>query len=469
MRRSTPTLLPALVALAACGGGDEPREIDLIGSPGGGGSDEVGIWSPDVDTGSGSLEDEWAKAASFECGARSAESPSTGDDLLDVSWCLRMSPEGDELDGIISTDTGTGGPLSPAAAPPSACGFYNLVGAVDFAYTEPSGEGGAEDKTRISALYCDTDLPGGMRMARFEAGSTELESMLLNEQDCIADVDSGLELPHPKGTRLLWSSLDGLTTAVVAKDGRVVEEPRVLSGLERPWRLGLRSISADDTEEHAVLMVQDMSRELWWADVDFVAGTVTARQVLEQIETTAVVPVGEDTLVLACAGPGEPPVLSRVSASGALSWSQTLSEAACGWDSRPSLAVNDELAVLAWDDEELSHLQVLGLGDSAGPGADLERLDLPDSGRQPVVRWDGERFVVLDGAGVFRTYGADFSPQGSWIQPMLADRSGNLWGQRLVVGEDTWTVVQVAQDSLITDIGHLYTFYYVEATASPAP
>ncbi len=463
-----------LLSLVSCSP-EELREIDVFGSPGDGSGGAPEIWEPPVDTGAGSLEDQWAAQASFECGALSAEEPTTGDDLLEVSWCSRMSPEGDELDGLSgSEDTGEEGPLGPSGpgeAPPP-CGFYNLVGAVDLAWVSEGPDAPA------ATLYCDSDLGGGVRLARYVPGSDELQTLLVSEDDCLADVDTGLVLPQPSedddgGLRLVWSSLDGVVTATVDGAGNLTEEPRVFEGLERPWRLRLhehRTASGGGEEDKggASIWVVDLDRNLHLLDVDFGTGALQTSQILSGVETFDATRVGEDSVVVGCPGVDEAPTVTRVAASGEIQWTETLAEATCGWDTRPSVAEGEGTLLVAWDDGDNSSLHWLVDGSEA-PGGDLGRMVLPDSGRHTQARWDGERFVVLEGSGRFVTYDAEATELGTWTQPMLADRSGHLWGQRLVVDEERWTVVQLAQDLFNTDIGHLYTFYYVEATSSPAP
>lgn len=473
----------ALLALlaGACGPGGSERDLDVIGSPGGsdGGGSGTEVWSPGVDTGEDSLEDAWAAQASFDCGALDAESPSSGEGVLETSWCGRLSPEGDELDQLGGSsgedDTGgsCGGPLLPAASgTPPPCGFYNLVGAVDFELVE------TEAGTGVEVLYCDSDLGGGMRLARLAPGSEELQTVLVSEHDCLADVDTGLLLPHPQGSRLVWSNLDGIRTAVVDPRGELVEEPRTLAGLDSPWRLRLRPGSAAEDGSAAVVYVQDTSDTLWQAELDLEAGTATPTPLLTGMATLAAAAVGSegDTLLATCAGVDEPLHLSRVGPTGTLAWSGEVPDARCGWDARLSLAVHAEggTAAVAWDDGDQSH--VVFLDTTLDPGADglsvedeLSRSTLSESGRHPQVTWDGSRFVLLDGNGRGHLFDAEGEAGEIWTQPMLADRSGNLWGQRLQADAERWTVVQLAQDTLVTDIGHLYTFYYVEATASPAP
>jgi hypothetical protein len=132
-----------LSLLPACSpGDDEGRVVSVVGDQG---WEDTSV----LDT-SGSHGSNVGYTGGADCGDGDTSNDPTGDDVLALDYCSRVTPEGDLPYSGPTNDSGTTSdtdiPPPPGGAPPP-CGFSNLVGAFALAGTSASPV----------VLYCDGD------------------------------------------------------------------------------------------------------------------------------------------------------------------------------------------------------------------------------------------------------------------------------------------------------------------------
>ena len=357
-------------------------------------------------------------------------------DALVVSYCARVTPEpaGDEE----AVDTG---------ALPPPCGFVNMVGAVGLG-------GGAEDP---SLLYCDSDLDGGVRFARYDAAHGTIETEMLVPGLCWWDPAAGTLAQTSAGYLGLWVEYveeQGVAVeiggAVLTDDGRVHSLPDPIAIPTAVWH---PLLVGSDTP---VLLVADTDHALWSVPIspDGEAQGPPVDTGVRPLSYGAAV-TSESVVVAWCDDDHQlgATVLDRdggfVRDAGVTG--------TCGGQTVPSVAADGERVAVAWDDGEGGHVTLL----------DGWQVDV--AGELPQLLWRDGDLLVLDSYGTLSRFDAGGELLGSWYHPAVGVIPGSLYGLRTALVGDTLLVGVIGIDSYFIEGGHINTFNYVEISAVPLP
>lgn len=438
------TRLLWVMVLAGCA----ERSITPLGEP----EEDGEVWVPQED-----LEPEDTVIDPGDEGDwdGSACAPSAGDDdSVEVSWCARLTPEGDELRPTDDSGTGT----SAALPPPPPCGFYNLLGAVQV----------TGDASSPWSLYCDSDEGGGLRLVRYDTDEGLVEGRMLREGGCRASALSGAILPHGDSS-LAWWLLDGQiyyagseTTVMGVRidgDGAMATEPVVLDA-------AAARIAAVKTEAAHLLLGVGGTGELWAAAADTADGDLigAALPVADGVDTFSVAPLSAGAVVAAC--PADRSALDLVWLSGIGSWQArtTLDGSHCMLNLPPAVATQGEVIAVVWEDDDArGRLRLLD-----SDGALIADVDLGEAARSPtVVAGDGV-WWTLDGTGMLRAWSLEGALLSAHPHPQVPAGSADLLGLQAVLDADT-LAVQVWSREVEFIGGHAYTFDYLELSVGWLP
>lgn len=380
--------------------------------------------------------------------------PAAGPDAVEVSWCARLTPEGDELR---PTDDG-GAEEAAGPYPPPPCGFYNLLGAVQVA-----GAAAAP-----WSLYCDSDENGGLRLVRYDTDGGTVEGRMLREGGCRASAMSGAMLSRGEGA-LAWWLLDGQiyysgteTTVMgvrLGADGAMLTEPLVLDA-------AASRIAAVQTSAASMLLGVDGDGSLWASATDPEDGDLigAALPVAAGVDTFSVAPLEDGAVIAAC--PSDRSALELVWLSGIGAWqgSMLLDDSRCSLNLPPAIATQGSVVAVAWeDDNAYGWLRLLD-----AEGALIADVSLGASARAPAVAAGDGAFWTVDGTGLLRAWSLEGELLASHTHPQVPADTADLLGLKAVLADDT-LAVQVWSRGLEFIGGHAYTFDYLELSVGWLP
>jgi hypothetical protein len=391
-----------------------------------------------VDSGDTGISGDWEPQLSTQCGARGVEEPTSAEQLLEPAWCIRLSP-----DSLEDRAGDTGNYEGDIPVPPP-CSYFNLLGSLAL----------RSDPMHPEVLFCDADTPGGVYFARVDGETETVESVVLADDSCYTDADTGAILSTDQGSFLAWVDLQmgpALMTRRISQSG-VLEEAQEV-GFEGPRRI-------QEAGNH--LLVVDQDEALWALPIAEGRIEGEALALLEQASTMGAVATETGFLHASCSGYQSTPVVQSVEDSQ-IGWETSL-DGSCGADSRPDIAVGESLIAVVWEGEEQGHLALLDLD-----GVEQGRLDLGDSARYPRVASLSDGFVLVDGSGAVRRLDSAGQQTDSWVHPDIVDAVGNLAGLRLVVDEESWGFALLGQVIDTTDLGHISSYFYLELSAVSVP
>ncbi len=366
---------------------------------------------------------------------------------LDLLGCVRLSPEvGDEADTGIPLDSGV---IFPPSAPPP-CGYYNLVGAVDL----------AGEATRPDVLYCDADDDGGLRHARWDASSGQLESTLLLPETCWVDFMTGVLTGTAEAPRAWWVELASIGdtsvwTARLDGAGGFSETPIPVEGTE-----GARRVVVLDSDETR-LVVHDMDGQVSLLDPS--AGRSSA--IAEGVWAFGAAAAGPGLVVASCDESALALTVTGLDLEGEVVWSRAIDGASCGFLNSPAVSGDAGRVAITWDDADEGSLVLLD-----GAGEELARSGLGKGSLYPVASVGEDAVWTVDGAGLVSRWSRDGSLEGTWVHKGISGLSGSPAGLRLRVSEDALTFTLIGMDSEAASVeGHINTFYYIETSVSTVP
>lgn len=451
------SLLSALLACAPPTG----RDLAVVQD-----ADPEGVefWSPGGD-GAGILP----PTPSQDCAMAAAAD--SGEDALIPDWCVRFSPEaagapneGDDW-GTTEEPTepsdggeGAGGEGDGGGTTPP-CGFYNLLGAVSL----------GADPERPVALYCDSDLDGGVRFVRYDPDQDEVTAQLIDPGVCYADPMTGAVTELDDGYLLTWVDLDGFAVKAsrLGLDGGVFEPAHAVRDLPPARRLTLTRAG-----DGLVLVLQLEDGSLSAAPVTRsgdLAGPLVS--FAHPVNTFAVADLDGRAAVVTCsvdedddAGGDVDAYLLAPNAEG-LEWAVTLEGSACGYATAPAITGGHGGLLLSWDNGERGRFAVL---DAAGGEVIRDALGYDSLSPSGAAVEDG--WLVMDATGQATLLRDDGMLLGSWRYPPLADAAGVISGIRLAQRGGTVVTLLLGYDTEPSpSLGHQNTFYYLEQSALAAP
>lgn len=444
-------MLWLVIGLSACQ--DETRPLGVVGDvpdPVPGGTEDY----PEGDTGGDAGESPMETQTTTACGGVEPPELPTGDEVLALDWCARVSPEEpyEPVDtGSTDTgaaDTGATGPFGP----PPPCGFVNLVGAV----------GLAGDPTDPAFLYCDSDADGGLRFVRYDLEAGVARTRLVAPLQCLPDVRSGSLLPVDGAWLVTWSAnfedqaeAAGVWVGRLDDEGRFLDEPAVVALSTQAIR---SEVVGGDTP---LLLVADLDETLWAVPVDATGRPDGALQVVTAaVRKFQAIPTASGALLAWCDADDVARV-GQLDELGLLTAAVDLGS--CGWDASPSVASDGVTTVVGWDDGIGGRLAFL---DGLVPRFDV---DLGELSIFPQVAWDGARFVSVDGLGGVHTWDSDGALTSDWLHPHIATYPGSLTDLRLLVTGGRVAFTLVGMDAVPIGGGHVNSYNYVELSSAALP
>jgi len=429
------TLVALLLACAPVG----DRDLGVVPDP------EPAI--PDPDNGGGN------EGMAFEAGtacATDAELPPAN--TLPLDWCVRVTPEepyGGPDEDTAPTDTATI-PVDERTPPP--CGFVNLVGAVDLA-----GDPGAPQ-----ILYCDSDLDGGLRVARYDPAEEGVWTDVVAPGDCLPDPRGGSLRPAEGGYLASWTVLEPSTADITGVNLARLAPSGAPLGAMGTVETGTQAMRVDiGTAEGAPLLTVDLDGVLRAVQVDADGTPLGAPEELaEGVRDMAQAAGAAGTHVVWCdqelslhLGFLDDAGLETVGTLGV-----------CGDFARPSVAFDGVAVWVAWDDDDAGHLVRV---DEAG--GLLGAYELGTDALRPQVAANGSHVYLAHTLGEVIRWDADGREVGRWSVRPVALAPGVPMDLRLRVDATHLAVALMGMDYYPIAGGHINSFNYVEVSVAPLP
>ncbi|MBT3219865.1 MAG: hypothetical protein HN348_12315, partial [Proteobacteria bacterium] len=231
----------------------------------------------------------------------------TGDDLLELEGCVRISPEN-----------------TKAEVPVHRCGQFNLLGSVNSFTLDGMS----------SLLYCDSDVDGGMRLAQYQPSTNEVVNTVI-EGGCWPDIDSAALLPQDTSAVVAWATFNrDIQIGHLSADG-LAGEPVSLTIPEIPTIVDL-------VDNNPAWLVTNSIEENVWATPLGKDGSPAGDSISVQqgVHTSDAMAFGDGFLLTTCTTNDEI-LLSAFDFASDKSWEQKLGTL-CDHTSRPSMATDGE-------------------------------------------------------------------------------------------------------------------------------
>jgi hypothetical protein len=453
-------LLPVALLGGACGEGEAPeRALSIVDS-----ADPNGGADGGADGADGGGDDTAGPSPAYPsayCGGGDA-APVWPEGGLTLDGCARLTPEESDPVPQGGSDTPPAGPPPACAAPPPSgeapppCGYFNLVGAVQMsAAAEPV------------VLYCDADIEGGVRSARYDAATGAVQSVMLQSEQCLAEADAGT-LSRGADALLAWWIAPDATEGGDVEPGIFVanldDTGALLGPPERLYFPGWPVRVEAAAEASPLLIVEDHDNLLWAVPVA-ADGNVTGEpvQIASAIRMYAVTGHGDGLAVAVCMLDTSLQVFV-VDSAGVVTRSLSVEGAACTFDTRPSVASDGVALVVGWDDATEGSLAWV---DSASDT--VVTAALGEGSRFPQAAYDGAQWWSIDGTGALQRWSAPGASERSFLHPAIAAMPGKIANLRFKVEGGVAGFLTLATDSIQVAQGHIYTFYYLESSRALLP
>lgn len=389
-------------------------------------------------------------------------------------WCVRLSPENGDLgldrspaDDDDSDEERSEGEPEEHPPPdgveehPEPCGFINQIGSV--------GLHGSLDEPRV--LYCDTDLDGGTRLARYVPETDELTLTMLVPGVCVPFDDSGALLEVDGGLLVAYVHFDpGVTPGhtrirvLWLPDGAEDVVSEAIVELPGPAvRLFLHPLPAGP-----VLLAQLEDRSAWLVLLDEVGAPAA-----EPVELPAGIAlfssaVLAEGLLLAGCGEEDQLRLAAFDLDGSKRWSRQLEDSPCRTWPTPALATAPHGFAVHWPGE--MDVGPPGVAFRDPDGEPVVRHELPADARRAAITWDGSswRLVTL---GQLWTWSEAGELEGTEGHPLFwtpEDSAAAHVEIRLQVVDDRLVSTLLGRDFLAWGI-HVYSFSFLELGVVPLP
>lgn len=368
---------------------------------------------------------------------------------LAAAWCVRLAPDATLTE---PHDPPEGDPPSPSPGESQTrCADLNMLQSVALV--------GAPDAPGVG--WCDPNLGGGPRLARWQAESARFEGAVFADEGCVpASHALGLLPEDDGGWRAAWLGRDHrgslVRAAALHPDGALRSPPETVEGTWGVVAVEPLSLVRDDAllaldgEALSVARVVDRA-------VD------DARPLGDGVDAWGSASDGDAVWVAVCAAGRVR--LDRLDPVTLAARTVDEIDVPCGIGGRVHVAAGPGGIAASWHGLDGGWLW---LHDGVDP---LALVHLGDAAAAPAVAAWGDGWLTVDAAGAVRLWSADGAEEGAFTHPNLvgrAARGGDVQALEVLVEGRALVLAVVGQETLRMD-PHVYNYQTLELSRVELP